>query len=384
MKVGVDVHFQNTQDYLEREVRGELEKPPAVPDKTVFDEEIGLIVHAEELGFDSASLVEHHFGSYGMSGNPFQTLSYLAGKTARIELGTHVVILPWHDPLRVAEGICLLDNLLDGRRLNIGFGRGAAPQEFAAFGVDYETSRERMAEQLEIIRLALTQERFSFSGQFYDIPETTIRPRPLHPDLTENLMIAGQSEDTVRWAASTGVAQLNAAYNDPEEVARSVKIYDEVRAAHGWEPVAPTIAQPVFVSEDPALVHQAREWYLQFVASTLDHYGLLNHPTIRQRLEGKSAEEADAIVEEIKDGFASAGIFGTPTEVLDRLLALNESVGGIGHLLIYPRYGTMPISVAKQNLSLFAEKVLPFLQALPNDRPINATPFSETRKPAAV
>jgi alkanesulfonate monooxygenase SsuD/methylene tetrahydromethanopterin reductase-like flavin-dependent oxidoreductase (luciferase family) len=384
MKVGIDVHFQNTWDYLEREVRGELDTPPAAPDKTVFNEEIGLIVHAEELGFDSASIVEHHFGSYGMSGNPFQTLSYLAARTRRIELGTGVVVLPWHDPLRVAEGICLLDNLLGGRRLNIGFARGAAPQEFAAFGVDYGTARERMDEQLEIIRLALTQERFSFSGDFYDIPETTIRPRPLHADLTKNLMIAGASEETIRWAASTGAAQLHAAYNTPELVTQNTKIFNEVRSAHGWEPIAPTVAEPVFVSEDPALLKQAREWYRQFASSTMDHYGLLNHPNIRQRLEGKPAQEVDAIVEEVKEGVASAGTFGTPDQVLQRILALNESVGGISHLLMYVRFGEMPISVAKQNLSLFAEKVLPALHTLPNDLPTHATPFSKVRESAAA
>ena len=86
--------------------------------------------------------VEHHFTDYTMCPDPLQLLTWLAGRTERVLLGTGVVVLPWHDPVRVAEQIALLDNLSGGRLL-LGIGRGIARIEYEGFGVDMDTSRER-------------------------------------------------------------------------------------------------------------------------------------------------------------------------------------------------------------------------------------------------
>ena len=123
-----------------------------------------MVPLVEQLGFDAFWTIEHHFTPYGMTNNPTQILSYVAGRTSRIDVGTMVLVLPWHEPLKLAENLAVLDNLLDGRKLNIGIGRGFAAREFNTLGIPYETSRGRMAECLEIVRLALTNEFFSFRG----------------------------------------------------------------------------------------------------------------------------------------------------------------------------------------------------------------------------
>src|SRR5437773_1709272 len=94
-------------------------------DAAVLGEHLALGDLAEPLGFDSLFALEHHFTGYAMSPSPTQLLSYFAGRTKRITLGTAVIVLPWHDPVRVAEEIALLDVLSGGRCL-FGFGRGAA------------------------------------------------------------------------------------------------------------------------------------------------------------------------------------------------------------------------------------------------------------------
>ena len=100
---------------------------------------------AEPLGFDSFWSVEHHFTDYTMVPDVLQLLSYIAGRTTRIELGSMVVVLPWHDPMRVAEEVSLLDHLSDGRFI-LGVGRGAGRVEFEGFRTDMGESRDRFVE----------------------------------------------------------------------------------------------------------------------------------------------------------------------------------------------------------------------------------------------
>src|SRR6202790_3534599 len=130
---------------------------------------------AEPLGFDSLFALEHHFTGYAMSPAPTQLLSYYAGRTRRISLGTSVIVLPWHDPIRVAEEIALLDILCGGRCL-FGFGRGAASAEYEGFRVPMEEARPRFVEAAQIIVKELSHDSFEHEGAFYRIPRTAIRP----------------------------------------------------------------------------------------------------------------------------------------------------------------------------------------------------------------
>src|SRR6185503_3000410 len=151
-------------------------------DVAVYKEHLELGDLAEPLGFDSIFALEHHFTGYSMSPAPAQLLSYFAGRTKRVQLGTAVIVLPWHDPIRVAESIALLDVLCGGRCL-FGFGRGAASVEYAGFRVPMEEARARFVESAQIVVKALTNETFSWDGEFFKIPETSIRPRPIsHPE----------------------------------------------------------------------------------------------------------------------------------------------------------------------------------------------------------
>jgi alkanesulfonate monooxygenase SsuD/methylene tetrahydromethanopterin reductase-like flavin-dependent oxidoreductase (luciferase family) len=95
------------------------------PDHEVWQTEMMLADRAEELGFDSVWAVEHHFADYSMSTDPLQFLTWVAARTQRVQLGTMVSVLPWHDPIRLAEHACVLDHL-SGGRLILGMGRGLA------------------------------------------------------------------------------------------------------------------------------------------------------------------------------------------------------------------------------------------------------------------
>src|SRR5512145_251558 len=155
---------------------------PGRPDSSVLAEHLALADLAEPLGFDSLFALEHHFTGYSMSPDPTQLLTYFAGRTKRITLGTAVIVLPWHDPVRVAEEIALLDILSNGRCV-FGFGRGAASVEYAGFRVAMEEARPRFVEPAQIVIKALTNEVFDWEGEFFKIPRMSIRPRPVsHPE----------------------------------------------------------------------------------------------------------------------------------------------------------------------------------------------------------
>src|SRR4029077_3092263 len=180
MKVGVTLFMQNYTDWdrFEAAEAGAEIMPARVSDSTIYEEELYLGKLVEPLGFDSLWSVEHHFTPYTMVPDVLKLLSYFAGCTERIEMATMVIVLPWHDPIRVAEGIATLDNMLAGRRLSIGFGRGLGRREFGALRIPMDESRQRFLESLAVIRTALTNEWFSFDGEYYKIPKTTLRPQP--------------------------------------------------------------------------------------------------------------------------------------------------------------------------------------------------------------
>src|SRR5665213_1550883 len=113
MKVGVSLFMQNYTDWERYEAE---EKDPTLPtsapkisDAQIFQDHLHMGRLVEPLGFQSLWTVEHHFTPYTMINNPTQFLAYFAGCTERIDMGTMVVVLPWHDPIAVAEGyVCLL------------------------------------------------------------------------------------------------------------------------------------------------------------------------------------------------------------------------------------------------------------------------------------
>ena len=119
-------------------------------DFQVYRDELRLADLAEPLGYQSIWGVEHHFTDYTMCPDVIQFLTYMAGRTKDALLGTMVVVLPWHDPVRVAEEVSMLDNLSEGRMI-LGIGRGLAKVEFEGFRLEMSQSRTRFAESAEMV-----------------------------------------------------------------------------------------------------------------------------------------------------------------------------------------------------------------------------------------
>lgn len=140
---------------------------------------------AEELGFDCAWFTEHHFRTFGgMLPSPQLLIAALAQRTTRIRLGIAVVILPFYNPVRIAEETAVLDILTDGR-VDVGVGRGMGSQYYDVFGADPATAQEKLEEQVDLLRTAWAGDAFSWNGKYYQCPNPiTLMPRPVqrpHP-----------------------------------------------------------------------------------------------------------------------------------------------------------------------------------------------------------
>ena len=146
-------------------------------DNDVWEGDLGLAALAEPLGFDSIWAVEHHFTSYTMSPDPLTLMSYLAGATKHVQLGTMVVVLPWHDPVRVAEQSIMVDNVSQGR-LILGLGRGLGRVEFDGFRVPMAESRGRFTESAEMLIEALETGEVHYDGEYIKQPRRSLRPAP--------------------------------------------------------------------------------------------------------------------------------------------------------------------------------------------------------------
>jgi len=238
---------------------------PERPDVALYNEHMALGDLAEPLGFDSLFALEHHFTGYSMSPSPLQLLSYYAGRTKRITLGTCVIVLPWHDPIRVAEQIALLDVISGGRTL-MGFGRGAASVEYAGFRIPMEEARPRFVESAQLIIKALSEDSFEWDGEFYKIPRVSIRPRPIsHPE--RRFYASSVSPESAEVMAKLGFGMLIVMQNEWPKAAEDVYRYREMVASVGHEPRPPIILTNVACAPTR---EEAREWALRYLSEKWD------------------------------------------------------------------------------------------------------------------
>jgi len=329
--------------------------PDRQQEVTYYQDTLDLMIYAEQLGFDSVWAGEEHFYSFGICPSPQLFLTALARETTRLRLGTALSVLPLEHPLRKAEDFALLD-ILSGGRLIFGVGRGAYPKHFAGFGVPWLENRQRYEEALEIIQQAWTQERFSYAGQFWQIPALAVSPRPVqqpHPPIYRGIA----SPDAFEVAGVKGHGALLVPWLTPEKTLKhGLETYRSALRAHSHPPL-PTIAvQFLFIDENyhDALA-DARETvgrYARTVASAIPAAVVASLPptdalrTLQERLVSR--------VEHVEE----RAIVGTPRDCRRRIVEIREEYG-IEHMPFYFHAGARDLTRARRGLELFAKEVLP-------------------------
>lgn len=337
---------------------------PDVSDDQVYEEEIRLGLLAEELGFDALWPVEHHFEDYSFCPDNTQFLSYMAARTQRIKLATGAVILPWNDPLRVAEKISLLDHLADGRVV-FGMGRGLSRREYGPFRLDMDTSRERFDEASAMILEALETGYIEGDGPYYPQPRTPIRPRPRR-SFRGRISSVAMSPDSVAQAARLGAKMVVFSQRAWEE---QKEVFEGYRRAyvehHGAEAPPPLVCDFTYCHADAETAAAgAREHITGYLASVLHHYELASEHFKEARGYEEYGSNVEAIrhmgLERMAEHYLGVQAWGTPSQILEKLEARRRLIGDFDMTLCF-RYAGMPYGEAEASMRLFASEVLPVL-----------------------
>lgn len=339
----------------------------AITDAQVYAEDTELALLAEELGFDVVWAVEHHFYDYSFCPDNTEWLAYVAGRTERIDVGTAAVIMPWNDPLRVAEKVALLDQV-SGGRLRFGMGRGLSKREYGHFrGIAMEESRERFDESSRMVMEALATGFIEGDGPFYPQPRTAIRPAPTRSFDGRTYAVA-TSDDSLEAAARLKAAMVMFADRKWESRLPSIEKWRSMyREFHDEQPPPPLICDFVYCSDDvQAVAERGPRYIATYLESVLEHYEIMG-----SHFDGLKGYEAYAgaagVLRRVGasgflDGFLAATCHGTPDQIIEKYRARHELLGDFEAAPAF-RFGGIPFDEAVASMRLFAAEVLPELKS---------------------
>jgi len=316
-------------------------------DSEGYHDFIRYVMAAEELGFSSVFLVEHHFTGFGQVSASLNLLSYLAARTSTIRLGTAVIVLPWHNPVLVAEEAATLDLLSNGR-LDFGVGKGYRPYEFSGFCIKQDEATARFDEAIDVIRKAWTSKgRFSYEGRWWHYDNIVVEPAPIQQPHPPFWMGAG-SPESIRRAAREGYNLLLDQIAPVDVIIDRVRVFREECEAVGrrYDPMM------VGVTRGLQIVHNEEERR----RAILTRREVLKN--IGDLARGPGAERYHNIKDD-PDNFEldDAPLLGTPEEIIERLKRLEA--GGVENVL----FAAPGASIA--GLRTFAEEIMPAFDRSP-------------------
>lgn len=334
-------------------------------DEEIYQHELSMADLAEPLGFDSIWAAEHHFNGYTMCPNVTQFLTYMAGRTKRVKLGSMVNVLPWHDPIRVAEEVAVLEHMSNGRAI-LGVGRGLGRIEFEGFRVPMGESRDRFVAYADAILNSLETGYLQSDSPAYRQPRVQIRPAPLR-SFRGRTYAAAVSPESARIMAKLGIGLLVIAQKPWEKTVAELEMYREIyREINNCEPPKPIIACWIACHEDEAMANEMYQKYvLRYSRSALEHYEFNNEGLADIKGYEYYAALANNInkhgIDKFVEFLANLQVRGTPDQVHDKLMEYVDMVDADAVLGIFS-YGGMPFDLAKNNMRTFAEHVLPRLK----------------------
>lgn len=352
MRVGVQMIFQSW-GYA------------GITDGQVVAEEVELGVLADQLGFHALWPVEHHFDDYSFCPDNTVLLAHMAARTTQIKLGTGAVILPWNEPVRVAEKLALLDHLSGGRVL-YGMGRGLSRKEYGGFGISMDESRDRFDEAARMVLAALETGFIEGDGPYFPQPRTEIRPRP-ERSFADRVFCVAMSPDSVEAAADLGARMVSFSQRPWPDQKVALDTYRErFERNHGRPAGPPMICDFVYCDSDRSRAEDVAHHHIAgYLASVMEHYELdSDHLKDLRGYEsyGSAVDMMKAIGhEKLASMYLDVNVWGTPDDIIDRLRARREVLGDHDLTCCF-RYAGLPLDEAKASMQLFADAVLPVVQ----------------------
>ena len=317
---------------------------PRVPDPASTAESfldfVETNVEAEALGYHSSFVTEHHFTGIGQLSAPLTLMTFVAARTTRLRLGTAILVLPWHNPVLLAEQVATLD-LLSRGRLDLGVGKGYRHNEFAGFAMPPEEAEPRFQEVLDVLVRALSSdERFSHRGRFFRFDDVAVEPPP-HQRPHPPVWLAAGSEGSIRTCARRGFNLLLDQFASPQQIGERIALYRrELEATgHVFDPMRVAVARNVFVTQDAAETDEATRRQARV------------HERLLSLSRGSESRPGSHILAYADTPARDAHVLiGPAEELVDKLAAL-EAVG-VAYVLLFGQG-------SRVNLRRFAERVMP-------------------------
>ncbi|MDB5914120.1 MAG: monooxygenase [Ramlibacter sp.] len=347
----------------------------------LYNRYIEELIAGEALGFDGVAVNEHHQTAYGLMPSPTVIASILARATKRVKIAILGNALPLRShPMTIAEEHAMID-VISGGRLISGFVRGIGA-EYHTFGLNPTISHDRFHEAHDLIVQAWTRPGpFAFTGKHYNLEYVNLWPKPLQQPHPPIWVPSQGSKETIDWAAAPEHRYTYLQTFSPGKVVeRYLKSYRDTAAAFGYEAQDSQLgwAVPVYVADtDEQARREAKEPFELFRNRLLKMpFEMLLPPgySSRNSLKGMMAAKA-ALTQDMTIDFAIDNgliICGSPDTVREKITDYWKTMR-FGNLLTMMHFGTLSAELTKRSMELFAQKVLPAVQALSSEtKPVAA------------
>jgi len=321
------------------------------PLQQLYRDHLEESVLAEELGFDNVWASEHHFSEDACNPSPLTFLAAVAARTERVRIGTYVLLLPFHNPVRVAEDIAVLDNI-SGGRVDLPVGVGSAVEEFRTFGIPFNERLGRTFEALRIIERCFAGEKFSHKGKYYEFPNVRMTTTPVQKP-GPPIWVASMEDQSVAWTARRGyhlAAGAGRGHAKYEELLVQFR-HDRAKCQVASIPIRVHLAdtREQAWDETEAGLHQVLHFY-------------------RTRVDLQSATSAAGVLNELPPVGAfrdvpgighrgSSFVVGTPDEVGRALEAYRDK--WLTHLSLNFHQPGMDTNVVRRSMKMFAKELMP-------------------------
>jgi alkanesulfonate monooxygenase SsuD/methylene tetrahydromethanopterin reductase-like flavin-dependent oxidoreductase (luciferase family) len=310
-----------------------------------FRDFVAYNIEAEAIGYHSTFLVEHHFTGFGQVSATLNLLTWIGARTTTLRLGTAVLVLPWHNPVLLAEQAATLD-LLSGGRFDFGIGKGYRYNEFSGFCVPMEEAEARFDECVEVMTRAWTSETpWSHQGKYWQFKDVVVEPptaQKPHPPI----WMGAEHPDSIKKVAARGYNLLLGQFSSTEEIGERIAIFRQAVEASGrqFDPMTVGVARSLNIVMTKAEYEKAIENRMMGRRRT---YSLADRET-RTRSEAEIREAAEA-----------GTLYGTPEDIAAKLQSLRAV--GVEYVLLNSAGGLA-------SLRRFAHEILPAFADTPRLR----------------
>lgn len=324
----------------------------------VIEEMTEQVQHGEGLGFHSSWIAEHHFTRYGLGSSSLVVAASIAARTKVIRLGTAVLVPPLHNPIRLAEDTATLD-VISGGRLDVGFGRGSAGNEYAGYSVDREQSQGLFQESINMVQALWTTPGYSHEGRYFKVNNATLVPPPVQQPHPPIYIAATRTRATQEYLVSTGHPLIIGVVLDTPEALelchRFVGMSEQ--AGHNVSMSRIPFSRYFYVAETEEQARSdtraALDWNLDMIQwrSTIDEGS-----EVYRRLEDwrRTRSELPPSYDYL---YENRAIIGSPDQCIAKIRDLQEH--GIEYFVCNFAFGGMDHRKVVRSMELFSREIMP-------------------------